>query len=208
MGTVQYDMVCWAPKEYTPGEDIDTSGQQASHYSGAPGRKKGARGKASEDTTSEGEAGRAPQSGFVWDEASGYYYDAASGFYYDGHRGLYYDGNTAVWCKMSTAAPATGRGKGGKGLGKSGAKRHRKVLRDNIQGITKPAIRRLARRGGVKRISGLIYEETRGVLKIFLEHVIRDAVTYTEHARRKTVTAMDVVYALKRQGRTLYGFGG
>ena len=102
----------------------------------------------------------------------------------------------------------TGRGKGGKGLGKGGAKRHRKVLRDNIQGITKPAIRRLARRGGGKRISGLIYEETRGVLKVFLENVIRDAVTYTEHARRKTVTAMDVVYALKRQGRTLYGFGG
>uniref|UniRef100_A0A3P8S4N7 Histone H4 n=1 Tax=Amphiprion percula TaxID=161767 RepID=A0A3P8S4N7_AMPPE len=60
----------------------------------------------------------------------------------------------------------------------------------------------------VKRISGLIYEETRGVLKVFLENVIRDAVTYTEHAKRKTVTAMDVVYALKRQGRTLYGFGG
>ena len=77
-----------------------------------------------------------------------------------------------------------------------------------ISGITKPAIRRLARRGGVKRISGLIYEETRGVLKVFLENVIRDAVTYTEHAKRKTVTAMDVVYALKRQGRTLYGFGG
>lgn len=67
----------------------------------------------------------------------------------------------------------SGRGKGGKGLGKGGAKRHRKVLRDNIQGITKPAIRRLARRGGVKRISGAIYEETRGVLKVFLEHVIR-----------------------------------
>ncbi|KAI4885667.1 hypothetical protein NFI96_026599 [Prochilodus magdalenae] len=105
-------------------------------------------------------------------------------------------------------ATMSGRGKGGKGLGKGGAKRHRKVLRDNIQGITKPAIRRLARRGGVKRISGLIYEETRGVLKVFLENVIRDAVTYTEHAKRKTVTAMDVVYALKRQGRTLYGFGG
>ena len=109
------------------------------------------------------------------------------------------------WHHLSSMS---GRGKGGKGLGKGGAKRHRKVLRDNIQGITKPAIRRLARRGGVKRISGLIYEETRSVLKVFLENVIRDAVTYTEHARRKTVTAMDVVYALKRQGRTLYGFGG
>ena len=96
----------------------------------------------------------------------------------------------------------SGRGKGGKGLGNGGAKRHPKILRDNIQGITKPAIRRLARRGGVKRISGLIYEETRGVLKVFLENGIRDAVTYTQHAKRKTVTAMDVVYALKRQGRT------
>lgn len=101
----------------------------------------------------------------------------------------------------------SGRGKGGKGLGKGGFKRHRKVLRDNILGITKPSIRRLARRGGVKRISGNIYEETRGVLKIFLENVIQDAVMYTEHARRQTVTSMDIFYALKRQGNTLYGFG-
>ncbi|XP_050370200.1 uncharacterized protein LOC126788270 [Argentina anserina] len=85
----------------------------------------------------------------------------------------------------------TGFGKGGKGLGKGG-----------------PDIHRLARRGGVYHISSLIYEETRGVLKIFLENVIRDAVTYTEHACRKTVTAMEVFYALKRQGRTLYGFRG
>ena len=106
-----------------------------------------------------------------------------------------------------TVNQMSGRGKGGKGLGKGGAKRHRKVMRDNILGITKPAIRRLARRGGVKRISGLIYDETRSVLKTFLDGVVRDAVTYTEHAKRKTVTAMDVVYALKRQGRTLYGFG-
>ncbi len=101
----------------------------------------------------------------------------------------------------------SGRGKGVKGLGKGAARRHRRILRDNIQGITKPAIRRLARRGGVKRISGLIYEETRGVLMAFIENLARDAVTYTMHARRKTVTALDVVYALKRSGRTLYGFG-
>ena len=100
-------------------------------------------------------------------------------------------------------------GKGGKGYGKihAGAKRIRKNTREVILGITKPAIRRLARRGGVKRISALIYDESRLVLKSFLESIIRDAVTYTEHARRKTVTAMDVVYALKRQGRSLYGFG-
>ena len=132
-----------------------------------------------------------------------YYFGRNPGFRHSVHLpSCIVSSNQALFVNMS------GRGKGGKGLGKGGAKRHRKVLRDNIQGITKPAIRRLARRGGVKRISGLIYEETRGVLKVFLENVIRDAVTYCEHAKRKTVTAMDVVYALKRQGRTLYGFGG
>jgi len=115
---------------------------------------------------------------------------------------------TRLYSSCFNTNDSTTGGKGGKGLGKGGAKRHRKILRDNIQGITKPAIRRLARRGGVKRISAMIYEETRGVLKTFLESVIRDAVTYTEHAKRKTVTSLDVVYALKRQGRTLYGFGG
>ncbi|RXG59233.1 Histone H4, partial [Armadillidium vulgare] len=73
----------------------------------------------------------------------------------------------------------TGRGKGGKGLRKGGAKRHRKVLRDNIQGH-KTSYSRLARR------------ETRGgPQRFFPENVVRDAVTYTEHAKRKTVTAMD-----------------
>ena len=115
----------------------------------------------------------------------------------------------AIPISRADAGGSGRRGHGGAGLGMGGIpRRHRKVLRDNIQGITKPAIRRLARKGGVKRISGLIYEETRGVLKVFLENVIRDAAMYTEHARRKTVTAMDIVYALKRQGRTLYGFGG
>lgn len=88
-----------------------------------------------------------------------------------------------------------------------GEKKLRRSTKEIVLGITKPAIRRLARRGGVKRISNLIYEETRSVLKIFLEKIIKDSVVYTEHCIRKTVTAMDVVYALKRQGRSLYGFG-
>ncbi len=99
----------------------------------------------------------------------------------------------------------SGKGKKAKAFGKGVVpKRHRKVLRDNIKGITKPAIRRLARRGGVKRISGLVYDEIRDVLRSYLEDVLHDAVIYAEHARRKTVSPMDVVCALKRQGRTLY----
>ena len=50
-------------------------------------------------------------------------------------------------------------GKGGKAsYGKiSGGKRIKKHTKEVILGITKPAIRRLARRGGVKRISNIIY---------------------------------------------------
>lgn len=109
------------------------------------------------------------------------------------------------------AAPMTGLGrgtkglgKGGKGIGKGGMRRHKKKFSDSLDGITKPAIRRLARRAGVKRLSGLIYDETRSCLRIFLESILRDTVLYMEHSKRKTVTVMDVLYALKRNNRILY----
>ncbi|XP_054796805.1 SUPPRESSOR OF ABI3-5 isoform X2 [Prosopis cineraria] len=72
----QYDSVGWAPKEYNPDDKQSTGHEQ----------------------TGAAQTGAlAPQTGFVWDEASGYYYDAASGFYYDGNTGLYYDGNNGIW---------------------------------------------------------------------------------------------------------------
>ena len=96
----------------------------------------------------------------------------------------------------------------GAGKGKVGKRHSHKAIKESILGVSKPAIRRLARRGGVKRISGLVYDEARHVLRLFLENIIRDSVLYTEHAKRKTVTPLDVVFALKRSGKTLYGFGG
>jgi len=88
----------------------------------------------------------------------------------------------------------------------SSTKRQKKVLRENVKGISKGAIRRLARRGGVKRISGEVYEEVRKTLKGFVEAVVRDATAYTEHSKRKTVTALDVVNALRKRGKTIYGY--
>jgi histone H4 len=41
----------------------------------------------------------------------------------------------------------------------------------------------------------------------FLKNVLKNAAVFAEHARRKTITAMDVVYSLKQNGRTLYGYG-
>ncbi|KAJ6516954.1 histone H4 [Mycena vitilis] len=98
---------------------------------------------------------------------------------------------------------------GGKSnCGHVSAWRARRQRRANTYGVTKPALRRLARRGGVKRLSHTTYDDMRGALKIFLQGIIRDAVLYTEHGYRNTVTPLDVMYALKRSGRTLYGFGG
>ena len=78
----------------------------------------------------------------------------------------------------------------------------------NIRGVTKAAIRRLARRGGVKIISGLVYEETRNGLKVSLTSVIDTAVKVTKHQpNRKTVKLGDVLYALTRHDRKLYGVG-
>ncbi|GAB7325850.1 hypothetical protein MBLNU13_g09921t1 [Cladosporium sp. NU13] len=110
---------------------------------------------------------------------------------------------------MAPGRPGGGRGVAGKGLGMghSGAKRHRKILRDNISGISKADIRRLARRGGVKRISATIYEEVRAELKHFLKKIMDDIAAIVEMCRRKTICTTDVVWALNRQGHTLYGFG-
>ncbi|PON37942.1 Histone H [Trema orientale] len=54
----------------------------------------------------------------------------------------------------------------------------------------KPTIWCLAHRVGVKRISNLIYKETYGVLKIFTENVICDAMTYTGQAQRRKMTPL------------------
>ncbi|ROW14499.1 hypothetical protein VPNG_03178 [Cytospora leucostoma] len=130
--------------------------------------------------------------------------------------------------------PGVASGKTIFGAGKVGGKRHRKVIKDNIRGITRPDIRRLARRGGVKRISASIYNDVRAALKarltmvssyaIFgqsyviwvnvhvLRHeltrnkILRDCVTYCEYRQAKTITVYDVIHSLKRIGRPVYGF--
>jgi histone H4 len=90
-----------------------------------------------------------------------------------------------------------------------GGVRHRR----RVQQLRRPGVisngdlRRLARRGGVQRISSLVYSDARQALKEFLSTVIKDSTLYTLHGGRKTVTADDVVMGLRRQGRQVYGFG-
>ena len=110
---------------------------------------------------------------------------------------------------LANSNVSSGLGKGAFGRGKFGkkyAKRFNSPTKPPINGITNPGIRRIARRGGVKRISGFMYDETRGVLKTWLENIVSCVLVYTEHARRKTVLPIDVIYALERNGQKLYGY--
>lgn len=87
-----------------------------------------------------------------------------------------------------------------KGKGKrSGAKGTKKA-----GGISKGGIRRLARRAGVKRISAPVYDEVRATLKEFVSGIMTDTVAIMELTKKKTVSAADVLYALKKAGKTLY----
>ena len=92
----------------------------------------------------------------------------------------------------------------GKGTGNQGAKRTKNTKdgsnKDLSLGVTKGDIRRVARRAGVRRISTGVYPCTRDILVSWLNDIVKDAMIFMEHAKRTTVFASDVVYALKRQG--------
>lgn len=81
-----------------------------------------------------------------------------------------------------------------------GVQKHRKILRDNIQGITKPALQRLCHRAGVKRISDDIYEVLRVNIKLYMEEILRKVVIFTEREQRRTVKVKDLEAALNIMG--------
>ena len=72
------------------------------------------------------------------------------------------------------------------------------------RGITKGSIRKIARRGGCRRLASNVYDEARTILKGFVDSVMADTSILLEMTGRKTVRAVDILFALKKQGRTLY----
>jgi len=86
-------------------------------------------------------------------------------------------------------------------------RRHRPVLRDNIQCIERHHFDSMMRQGGVLRNCDSIYEESRGVLKVALENVLHDAVTYCETERESIVTSKHVSRGLQNCGTPVWGFG-
>lgn len=54
------------------------------------------------------------------------------------------------------------------------------------------AVERIARKAGVERISHEAVEELTKIVEEIAEEVVIEVVTFTEHAKRKTIKAKDV----------------
>ena len=79
------------------------------------------------------------------------------------------------------------------------------LTEDNFKAtFSAPALRRLARKAGIKRLSTDVYEATREVLKIFVHNVMNVASKYTYHRLKKTITLDDMWRALSRNDFKLY----
>lgn len=66
-----------------------------------------------------------------------------------------------------------------------------------LEDLKKPQIARLMERVGIERISGLAYEESRGILGNFLQYFLKKVVIYTEYYKKQTVSVDHVMMAMK-----------
>jgi histone H4 len=96
--------------------------------------------------------------------------------------------------------------KGKSAAGAESGKRVKKVVSANSAAVSQGSIRRLARRAGVKRISTPVYADIRSVLHTFVETTVKHATALTEYRKAKTVAAADIISALRKQGKSLYGY--
>ncbi|KAH9411697.1 hypothetical protein HK407_04g08070 [Ordospora pajunii] len=101
----------------------------------------------------------------------------------------------------SQSIAAKGKSKAAKGI----AKRHRKQA-SAADSISKPAIRRIARRAGVKRVGGGCFKEINNAGRAYIKDVLSIAFVYATHAKRKTITCADILYSLKRMGVKYMGY--
>lgn len=71
--------------------------------------------------------------------------------------------------------------------------------------LTDAAVKRLAQRAGAKRLFREAHAEIRASLMEFIGSISRDACLFADNSRRRTLLAADLVYALQRRGRPVYG---
>ena len=87
------------------------------------------------------------------------------------------------------------------------------MLRDNIEAINSVAVSQLAARAGLLIVDGYIHEHVRGLVKVFVDQLVRSTVTEAEHRRHssgpgKRILLVHVLAAAARSGDALCGSGG
>jgi len=73
-------------------------------------------------------------------------------------------------------------------------------------GFNMPAIKRMARRGGAKRISKNVLEESNLEIRKLLTAVVENVMVYMVDAKRKTILPEDVMDAAQRHYKSVIGF--
>ena len=76
--------------------------------------------------------------------------------------------------------------------------------RTPLEGITRPVIARIARKGGNQRISMGVFGPTRVQIEKFLTYTLQHAICHAEYSKRSTLTPKDLEKAYARQGRAIY----
>ncbi|CAD7927846.1 unnamed protein product [Amoebophrya sp. A25] len=74
-----------------------------------------------------------------------------------------------------------------------------------LVGIKRQALRRLARRGGVRRVSYETYPIFRETLSDLLSEIVFDVNVMLDHTGRQTATARDVINVIARRGVKILG---
>lgn len=80
------------------------------------------------------------------------------------------------------------------------------VEKKKKSGPSKGDIKKLARKGGVRRMGPGTSQDSLDIMKNYLKDVLKDSINYAEYDKRKTVSCNDVKEALKKRGTPIYGF--
>lgn len=111
--------------------------------------------------------------------------------------------------KMPMKRPGVGKGKCLGAKGKVGYKRFIATNDPTViraKAFPTSGLRRLGLRGGMRRISGSVYEKMRGDLEKLANKIVKDTVLHVELAGRKTVKVSDMLRALENNGIRIRGY--
>lgn len=64
--------------------------------------------------------------------------------------------------------------------------------------FVKSRIKSMCKKVGIQNVNSLIYEEVRGILKVFLEELLEKILTVTQFYKRKTVSVNDVYLVMEK----------